>query len=95
MRKKTFAALGTLFLLMATMLSSMDSLATEPPPRITKEELKQHLGDPKVVIVDVRAGRDWSKSDRKISGAVREEPNDAGTWATRYPKDNLIVLYCA
>jgi rhodanese-related sulfurtransferase len=72
----------------------MDSLATEPP-RITKEELKQHLGDPKVVIVDVRAGGDWKKSDRKISGAVREEPNDAGAWAMRYPKDKLIVLYCA
>jgi rhodanese-related sulfurtransferase len=94
MRKKTFALLGALFLLMATMLSSMDSLATEPP-RITKEELKKRLGDPKVVIVDVRAGRDWSKSDRKISGAVREEPGDAGAWATRYPKDKLIVLYCA
>ena len=94
MRKKTFVALGTLFLLMTAMLSSMDSLATEPP-RITKEELKQRLGDPDVVIVDVRAGRDWSKSDRKISGAVREEPDDADAWATRYPKDKLIVLYCA
>ena len=94
MRKTTFAALGALFLLMATMLSSMDSLATEPP-RITREELKQRMGDPAVVIVDVRAGWDWSKSDRKISGAVREAPNDAGTWATRYPKDKLIVLYCA
>ncbi len=94
MRKRTFAALGALFLLMATLLSSMDSLATEPP-RITKEELKQRLGDPKVVIVDVRAGRDWSQSDRKISGAVREGPNDADSWATRYPMDKLIVLYCA
>lgn len=94
MRKKTFAALGALFLLTASMLSSMDSLATEPL-RITKEELKQRLGDPNVVIVDVRAGRDWSKSDRKITGAVREEPDDEGAWATRYPKGKLIVLYCA
>jgi rhodanese-related sulfurtransferase len=94
MRKKTFAALGAMFLLMATMLSSMDSLATEPP-RITKEELRQRLGDPEVVIVDVRAGWDWRKSDRKISGAVREEPDDAGAWTTRYPKDKIIVLYCA
>lgn len=94
MRKITFAALGALFLLMAVLLPSMDSLATEPP-RITKEELKQRLGDPNVVIVDVRAGRDWSTSDRKISGAVREEPGDAGTWATRFPKDKLIVLYCS
>jgi len=94
MRKKTLAALGALFLLMATVLSSVDSLAEEPL-RITKEELSQRLGDPAVVIVDVRAGWDWSKSDRKISGAVREEPNDAGAWANRYAKDKLIVLYCA
>lgn len=94
MSNRTFAALGALFLLMATMLSSMDSLATEPP-RITREELKQRLGDPAVIIVDVRAGWDWSKSDRKISGAVREDPNDAVAWTNRYPKDKLIVLYCA
>ncbi len=94
MSMRTLAGLGALFLLMAAMLSSMDSLATEPP-RITKEELKQSLGDPKVVIVDVRAGGDWKGSDRKISGAVREEPNDAVAWAARYPKDKLIVLYCA
>lgn len=94
MRKITFAALGVSFLLMSTLLSSMDSLATEPP-RITKEELKKRLGDPNVVIVDVRAGGDWKKSDRKIAGAVREEPDEADAWAARYPKDKLIVLYCA
>ena len=94
MSKRTLAALGALFLLMAATLSSMDSLATEPP-RITKEELRQRLGDPAVVIVDVRAGWDWSKSDRKISGAVREEPDNAGAWTTRYPKDKIIILYCA
>jgi rhodanese-related sulfurtransferase len=94
MSTKTVVVLGTLFFLIATVLSSMDSLAEEPP-RITKEELKQHLGDPQVVIVDVRSGSDWRKSDRKISGAVREEPNDAVAWAKRHPKDKLIVLYCS
>lgn len=94
MSRRTVIALGALFLLLATVLSTMDSLATESP-RITKEELKRRLGDPQVVIVDVRAGWDWKKSDRKISGAVREEPNDAVEWAKRYPKDKLIVLYCA
>ena len=94
MRNTSMAALGASFLLMAVVLSSMDSLAAEPP-RITKEELRQRLGDPAVVIVDVRAGWDWSRSDRKISGAVREDPGDAGAWAGRYPKDKLIVLYCA
>ena len=93
MRARTIA-LGALFLLMAAMLPSIDSLAEEPR-RITKAELRQRLGDAQVVIVDVRAGRDWSRSDRKISGAVREEPGDAGEWEKRYPKDRDIVLYCA
>jgi rhodanese-related sulfurtransferase len=94
MRKLFFAALGASFLLAAAGISSMDSLAAEPA-RITKEDLRQRMGDPAVVIVDVRAGRDWSRSDRKISGAVREDPGDADAWASRYPKEKFIVLYCA
>lgn len=87
-------ALGALFLLMASALPSMVS-AAEEPRRVTKEELRPRLGDPQVVIVDVRTGRDWSRSDRKISGAVREEPGDDGEWVKRYPKERTIVLYCA
>jgi predicted sulfurtransferase len=93
MSKRMLAAFGALFLLSASVLSSPNASAAEPP-RITKEELKQRLGDPDIVIVDVRTGRDWTGAVRKIPGAVREEPGDAGGWAERYPKDKPIVLYC-
>jgi len=63
-------------------------------PRITKEELKQKLGDPAVSIIDVRYSTNWKKSDRLIVGAVREEPMEVGTWIHKYPKDQMIVLYC-
>jgi hypothetical protein len=53
------------------------------------------LGNPGIVIVDVRSGGDWKGSDRKIAGAVREEPNDVGAWEYRYAKDTHLVLYCA
>ncbi len=65
-------------------------------PRMTKEELKGFLGKPDVVIVDVRQPEDWNKSQQKIVGAVREDPEkDIRTWATRYPKDKTLVFYCA
>jgi len=94
MSGKAFAAFGSLFLLLAFLLTAASASAAEPP-RITKEDLKERLDDPKIVIVDVRTGRDWTRSKAKIRGAVREEPGNAGGWANRYPKDKLIVLYCA
>ncbi len=65
-------------------------------PRISKEELRSMLGNPEVVIIDVRTGGDWGKSKEKIRGAVREDPNkNAKSWADKYSKDKTIVLYCA
>ena len=65
-------------------------------PRITKEELKARMSEPDLVIIDVRTGRDWEKSDMKIKGAIRENPvKDAKSWADKYGKDKTLVLYCA
>jgi rhodanese-related sulfurtransferase len=94
MKKGGIAAFGALFLLLASVPLSPDASAADPL-RTTKEELKRRLGDPEIVIVDVRAGSDWKSSDRKIAGAVREDPNDMGGWEKRYSKDRPMVLYCA
>jgi len=94
MKKRRDAAFGALIVLLASVLVFPDVSAADPN-RITKEELKQRLGNPEIVIVDVRSGSDWTGSERKIAGAVREEPNDAGGWEKRYAKDKHIVLYCA
>ena len=65
-------------------------------PRMTKEQLKEMLGQPEVIVLDVRAAGDWGKAQRKIQGAVREDPDKATkTWAEKYGKDKTIVLYCA
>jgi hypothetical protein len=62
--------------------------------KITKEELKPMLGNPDVIIIDVRLDNDWDKSDSKIKGAVREDPEgDVQTWAEKYPKNKTIVFY--
>jgi rhodanese-related sulfurtransferase len=60
-----------------------------------KEELKRRLGDKDIIVIDVRTRADWEKSDFKIKSAVREEPQDATTWAGKYAKDKTIVLYCS
>lgn len=62
---------------------------------MSKDELKQHLGNSDIIILDVRAGRDWSSSEFKIKGAVRENPSDFEKWSSTYPEDKKLVLYCA
>jgi hypothetical protein len=64
-------------------------------PRITKEELKEMLGKPDVMVVDVRAGRDWKSSAMKIKGAIREEDEKIDSWMSKYSKDQTLVFYCA
>jgi len=65
-------------------------------PRITKEEVKSMLGNPDVIILDVRAARDWKDSESKIKGAIREDrKGEASTWMDKYQKDKILVLYCA
>ena len=64
-------------------------------PMITAEELKTKLGSPDLTILDVRRAAHWNASDRKIVGAVREDPEAIESWAGKYPKEKTLVLYCA
>jgi len=64
-------------------------------PRMEKDQLKASLGNPGVVIIDVRSYTDWLFTSDKIKGAVRENYRDFEEWSAKYPKDKTIVLYCA
>lgn len=64
-------------------------------PRMGIEELQARLGDPDFIILDVRARRDWETSERKIIGAIRENPSEFDSWVNKYSKENTFVLYCA
>ena len=68
--------------------------ADDDAPRVTKEELKAKLGDPSVTVIDVRYKANWKKSNQKVAGAVREDPNEIGSWAGKYKKDQMLVFYC-
>jgi hypothetical protein len=86
--------LGVVVLAFALM-GCFRELVPEPGvSRMNKEELKPLLGNPEVIVLDVREPDDWNKSRQKIAGAVREDPEkDLKTWADKYPKSKTIVFY--
>jgi rhodanese-related sulfurtransferase len=97
-KKSTAVALALIFLLLAglTQLTLAMGKATEAP-RMTREELKASLllGNPDLMILDVRVAREWEGSQEKIQGAIREDPEKVKNWADQYPKDKTLVLYCS
>ena len=95
MIKNTILAVIGFVLSFAVMGVSPDPAFSEDVPRITKEELKEKLGNPDVVIVDVRIGKDWKASEFKIKGAVRADPKKITSWAEKQEKEKTLVLYCA
>ena len=65
-------------------------------PRMTKEELKPLLGNPDVIIIDIRVEDEWKEGKWKIQGAVREDSEkDIDTWVNKYPKDKTLFFYCS
>jgi rhodanese-related sulfurtransferase len=62
---------------------------------MTKEDLKGRLGNPELIVIDVRMAKAWEDCDSKITGARREDPSKVSTWANHYAKDKTIVLYCS
>jgi hypothetical protein len=61
----------------------------EEAPKITKEEVLGMLGNPGVIIIDLRS----EGSELKIKGAVREDPDNVSLWIDKYPKDKTLVFY--
>jgi rhodanese-related sulfurtransferase len=92
MEKRLFICTLIILLMLvgcATITKSTNAL------KMTKEELRAMLGSPNLVVIDVRYGKDWTGSDLKIKGAVREDPGAIDSWANKYPKDKTLVFYCA
>ena len=86
------AAMATVFALAAFFATPA---AAQDVKRMTIEELKGMLGNPDLVIVDVRRDGDWKSSEAKIKGAVREDQEKVDAWMSKYPKDKSLVFYCA
>lgn len=71
-----------------------DTRAEASAPRISSDELKGRLGESGLVILDARQLRDWVDAVQKITGAQRIDPQDVASWADRYAKDQVLVIYC-
>jgi rhodanese-related sulfurtransferase len=93
MKHKLRMTLGLVFMLLIAF--TMPVYGAEDVPRISTEQLKDILGNPDLVLLDVRTEKDWGESDRKIVGAVRVDPDDVSSWAGDYTEDQKIILYCA
>ena len=94
MRRRGMKCIAGLFILGFLAIVSTPARCQDVQ-RMSKEELKGMLGNPNLVIIDVRTGGDWNTSEEKIRGAVREEPGKVDSWMGNYPKEKTYVFYCA
>jgi rhodanese-related sulfurtransferase len=93
MKKKLLAIL--IIILLTIGLFATFSLSADVP-MVTKDELKAMLGNPDVVIFDVRLGSDYVSSDLKVKGAIRADMSGPiCQTANKYSKDKTFVIYCA
>jgi hypothetical protein len=84
--------------LFAGLLITLNAQALLTPgdvPRMSIDELKQQMGNPNLVIIDVRTPHDWEDSKEKIRGSIREEPSETDSWMNKYPPNKTLVFYCA
>ncbi len=94
-RWKAAVVLAASWILLGALTTIALAMGKGPEvPRMTKEELLPLLGNPDVIILDVRIGDEWKKSPWKIKGAVREDPEKGvQPVGEKYPKDKTYVLY--
>jgi len=92
--KKVIVLMAGIMVFAVVAFLAMPAVAQEVK-RMSIEELKGMLGNPDLVIVDVRRDGDWKSSKVKIKGAVREDQEKIETWMSKYPKDKTLVFYCA
>lgn len=93
--KKSIPAISRIvFALVLVAVLSINAVAGNAP-RISKEEVKSMLGNKDLIIVDVRTGKDWKASEYKIKGAVRVDPREVESWASKYSENQTFVFYCA
>lgn len=87
-----FIAMTTVLSIALLVTTVAGGLAQEVP-RMTVDSLRDRLSEAKLVVIDVRTGRDWSGSERMIKGATREEPGKID-WAGKYNPEQTLVFYC-
>ena len=94
MKKDKFSTIKSIVLsLVLVGLTIISVFAAENVPRIGKEILKELLGNPNVIILDVRNSENFQESKFKIKGAIRRRPKFFDAWANGFPRDKVLFLY--
>jgi predicted sulfurtransferase len=96
MKRKPILMSSLIVLLLLIALAAYSAMPTtvEQVPRLTKEVVKEMLGKPDVVIVDVRYIKQYEQSDKKLPGAVFVQPENFDEFVKNHPqKDKAYVLY--
>ena len=94
--KRYIARVLLVSVLMAGVAINVDSTGASSSgdiPFISIEELKDKLGVPSVVILDVRIPKHIDASRFKVKGAIWVNPNEIDQWVHSFPKDSTYVLY--
>jgi 3-mercaptopyruvate sulfurtransferase SseA len=94
--KRFKARLLLFFVLLAGFAITVNAAAAASAgdiPFISIEALKAKLGDPSVVILDVRIAGDIAASRHKVKGAVWVNPKEIEQWVHSFSKDLTYVLY--
>lgn len=94
MRKLMLIPIMMLVLQCVPLVLSAQMSGPADVPRMTIEQLRMQLDNPDFVIIDVRSTKDWENSSIRIKGSVREDGKNFDSWAKKYPKGKIIVLYC-
>ena len=94
MKKYKFSTIKLIVLSLALVgLIIIPVFAAEDVSRISKEKLKELLGNHNVIILDVRYSENWQESEFKIKGAIRRRPIFFDAWANEFPPDKVFILY--
>ncbi len=88
-----FATIVTSLAATAVMATVAPTALGEEIPKMSKEEARASLERSEITVIDVRQPHHWEASDSKIPGAIREDPKDLSSWANKYPKDKVLLLY--
>ena len=87
------ATILMLFLLIFGHTPLLNASDTNSVSKISVDHVKQLLGKPHTVIIDVRKPRNWWRTSKKILSAVREDPSKVDQWARKYTKDQTLIFY--
>ena len=78
---------------LAINVDPTDASSSGDIPFISIAELKAKLGEPSVVVLDVRIPKHIAASRFKVKGAIWVNPNEIDQWVHSFPKDSTYVLY--